>query len=67
MTNDNNDGADLLYGAPAVAAFLGIRLKQAQHLIEARRIPSFRIGKTVAARRSKVIAALEGLEEATGR
>jgi hypothetical protein len=53
---------DLLYGAHAIADFLGIKLRSAQHLIETKRIPYFKIGKTVAARRSKVLEALERLE-----
>jgi excisionase family DNA binding protein len=56
------DAPDLLYGAHAIAEFLGIKLRSAQHLIETKRIPFFKVGKTVCARRSKVLAALEALE-----
>ncbi len=48
--------ADLLYGVPAIAAFLQMRDKQVRHRIEAEIIPSFRIGGTVCARRSTLIA-----------
>jgi len=54
---------DLLYGAQAIADFLGVKLRSAQHLIETNRIPYFKIGKTVCARRSKLLAAIEQLED----
>jgi hypothetical protein len=38
---------DLLYGAHAIADFLDIKKRSAQHLIETKRIPYFKIGKTV--------------------
>jgi hypothetical protein len=60
------DALGLLYGADAIAGFLGITLRQAQHLIETKRIPVFKVGKTVAARRAKVLAALEALEAEAG-
>jgi excisionase family DNA binding protein len=53
---------DLLYGAHAIAEYLNITVRQAEHLIETGRIPIFKIGRTVAARRSKLNAALEALE-----
>jgi len=65
MTDTNTTAApDLLYGAHAIADFLGVKLRSAQHLIETKRIPYFKIGKTVAARRSKLLAALDQLENA---
>lgn len=63
MTDTPNATSDLLYGAHAIANFLGIKLRSAQHLIETKRIPYFKIGKTVAARRSKLIAALDAPED----
>jgi excisionase family DNA binding protein len=59
---DTAQTADLLYGARAIADYLGIKQRAAEHLIETKRIPFFKIGRTVAARRSKVMAALEELE-----
>ena len=41
----NSSAADLLYGAHAIAEFLGIKPRAAYHLIETRRIPFFKIGK----------------------
>lgn len=54
---------DLLYGVKSIAEFLGIKERSAQHLVETRRIPYFKVGKTVCARRSKVLAAFDQLEE----
>ena len=42
---------------------LGVKRRVAYHLIETRRIPHFKVGKTVCAKRSKVTAALEQFEE----
>jgi predicted DNA-binding transcriptional regulator AlpA len=63
MTDTTEIQPDLLYGVPAIARFLGIKQRSAYHLIETGRIPHFKIGKTVAARRSKITAALERLED----
>jgi excisionase family DNA binding protein len=60
---DNTPAADLLYGKPKIADFLGINVRAVSHLIETKRIPFFRLGKTVCARRSKVTEAMERLEE----
>jgi hypothetical protein len=68
MTDTNTTAApDLLYGAHAIADFLGIKKRSAQHLIETKRIPYFKIGKTVCARRSKLLATLEALEDDSSR
>jgi excisionase family DNA binding protein len=61
------NAADLLYGVGAIAAFLGVKRRAAYHLIETKRISYFKIGKTVAARRSKLLAALEQLEDESTR
>jgi hypothetical protein len=62
MTDTTQGNVDLLYGARKIGDYLGITQRQAEHLIETKRIPFFKIGKTVAARRSKLIAAIEELE-----
>jgi hypothetical protein len=54
--------ADLLYGMQAIADFLGIKRSVAYHLAATRRIPTFKVGKTVCARRSKILAALDALD-----
>jgi excisionase family DNA binding protein len=56
-------GADLLYGVHAIAEFLGIKQRAAKHLIETRRIPFFKVGKTVCARRARILEAFEQLEQ----
>lgn len=43
---------ELLYGAKAIAEFLGIRDRQALYLIEKGSLPVWREGRTVCARRS---------------
>ena len=66
MTDTSNPPADLLYGANRIAEFLGISPRSAYHLIETKRIPFFRIGKVVCARRTSLAAKLDELE-AEGR
>jgi excisionase family DNA binding protein len=56
---------DLLYGANKIAEFLGVNRRVAYHLIETDKIPHFKIGKTVCSRRSRLVAAIEQLEEAS--
>ena len=63
MTTDTQSQPDLLYGVHAIADYLGIKKRAAQHLVETGRIPAFKIGKTVCARRSTVRAALETMEQ----
>ena len=62
MTTDTDSGPDLLYGVPRIAAFLGIGVKATYHLVERNRIPTFRMGKTVCARRSTLAAKIAELE-----
>lgn len=51
--NDNVPG-DLLLGADAIAAFLGITRRQTYRLVYDSVIPSFKAGGTVAARKSSL-------------
>ncbi len=51
--------ADLLYGVPAIAAFLGFREHQARHVIAEGRIPTFRMGSIICSRRSTLNAWLD--------
>jgi hypothetical protein len=46
---DTPSNLDLLYGARKIAEFMWLRERVAQHLIETKRIPYFKIGKTVGA------------------
>ncbi len=47
----HEDTADLLYGVPAIAAYLNIRQRQAYHLIDKAGLPSFKLAGKVCARR----------------
>ena len=63
LMTDTASTPDLLYGATAIADFLGVKRSVVYHLIETRRLPSFKVGKVVCARRSTVTAAFERLEQ----
>ncbi len=58
--------ADLLYGAKAIATFLGLTEKQARHRIENGQIPAFTIGTTICARRSTLNKWLADKERGAG-
>ncbi|MBU2483890.1 MAG: DNA-binding protein [Alphaproteobacteria bacterium] len=62
--NDNNQPGDLLIGAKAVGEALGISRRQVFHLIEKQLIPTFRLGSSVAARRSTLMRWLAAQEAA---
>lgn len=64
MADDTEADADLLYGVPAIAKFLGIRDKQARPKIDRGLIPSFRIGGTICSRRATLKAWLAEQEAA---
>lgn len=61
--NDNGDG-DLLMGANAIAATLGITRRQAYRLIYDGLLPTFKLGGTVSARKSSLLRWLEAQERA---
>lgn len=44
QASHSEDDADLLYGVPAIAAFLGLTRHQAQHRIDEGALPTFRLG-----------------------
>lgn len=52
MTASNDNNRDLLMGAKAIADHLGITARQTYRLIYADDIPTFKLGGTVAARRT---------------
>ncbi|MER9422609.1 helix-turn-helix domain-containing protein [Mesorhizobium sp. M0317] len=62
-SNDNQPG-DLLMGAAAIASALGITRRQAYKLIYAGDLPTFKLGGTVSARRSSILATLADREAA---
>ena len=51
-------GDDLLVGVQAIADFIGRTPRQAQYLCERGRIPFFRLGSRIAARKSELDNAL---------
>lgn len=54
--NDNSLAADLLKGADAIADFLGMDRRQVYFAVSKNRLPTFRIGAGVFARKSTLIA-----------
>ncbi|KAB1075456.1 DNA-binding protein [Methylobacterium soli] len=56
--------ADLLYGVPAIATHLGIRLQQAHHQIRKGALPTFRVGGVICARRTTIANWLAEREDA---
>ena len=52
MTDTENQRADLLYGCPAIASYLQLSEDAVYHLARQNRIPTFRLGRTICARRS---------------
>lgn len=69
--NEDLSSADLLYGAAAIGAFLGLTRKQVEPRIARGEIPTFKLGGkargTVCARRTTLRAHLAKLErEANG-
>ncbi|CAN7501847.1 helix-turn-helix domain-containing protein [Mesorhizobium caraganae] len=55
MEHDNDNSGDLLMGANAIAATLGITRRQAYRLIYGGMLPTFKLGGTVSARRSSLL------------
>ncbi|GJD58365.1 hypothetical protein MTDSW087_05374 [Methylobacterium dankookense] len=59
--------ADLLYGMPEIAAFLGLKTPQARHLADKGTIPTFKVGKLTCARRTSLTKWLADLEASARR
>ncbi len=57
----------ILYGVKAIAGFMGIRDRQALGLIERGRLPHFRIGKIVCAKRAAVLLWIDVQEAASAK
>lgn len=62
--NENTPSGDLLMGAAAIAEHLGITRRQTYRLVYDELIPTFKVGGTIAARRSSLNAWLEQQEAA---
>ncbi len=52
IKDDTVTNGDLLYGVPAIADFLGLRVRQARHQCETGRVPTFKLGQIICGRRS---------------
>jgi predicted DNA-binding transcriptional regulator AlpA len=63
LNHDNDNAGELLIGAPAIAAALGIRRRQVYKLQDAGILPTFKLGGSVAARRSTLTAWLAEQEQ----
>jgi len=48
----NNTSIDLLYGLEAIGRAIGLGPRQVQHLHDKAELPTFKMGRTVCARRS---------------
>jgi len=58
MTNE----IDLLAGADQIAAFMGLKVRRVYHLAEMQRLPVFRLGATLCARKSTLLKWIEEME-----
>ena len=56
---------DLLEGAEAIAAFLGLQPRQVFHAVRVGTLPTFKIGAKICARRSTLLSHIERMESAT--
>jgi excisionase family DNA binding protein len=64
-TGDNEmHDADLLYGLPAIAGQLGLSSDQVRHLAKSHGLPTFKLGRSVCARRSTLASWLTERESA---
>lgn len=63
-TSHSLEGAqgDLLMGADSIAAYLGVTRRQVYRLVYDEIIPSFKLGGTVAARKSSLTVWMQKLE-----
>jgi excisionase family DNA binding protein len=61
--SDTTITGDLIYGTKRIADFLGVPVRAAEHMVETKRIPFFKMGKTVCARRSRLQEHLDRLED----
>lgn len=57
---------DLLYGLEAIGAHVGLTARQVEHLVGKGEIPTFKMGRTVCARRS-TLASHFAAQEAAAR
>jgi excisionase family DNA binding protein len=56
---------DLLAGAVEIAAFMRLSRRQVYHLVETSRLPVFRLGTQLCARRSTLLRWIEDMERSS--
>jgi excisionase family DNA binding protein len=56
------EALELLTGADEIAAFIGVKPRRIYHLAETKRLPVFRMGATLCARRSTLVRWIEDME-----
>lgn len=56
---------DLIYGLAAIGSAIGLTARQVEHLIANGQLPSFKLGRTVCARRSTLAKHFAAQEAAT--
>jgi hypothetical protein len=67
VNKETNVGIDVLWGAEAIGAAIGVNKRRAFHLLENRLIPAKRVGGRWAARRSELNTFFSGAtSEAAG-
>jgi hypothetical protein len=64
LLSPSDDFADLLWGAQAIADYIGKSYRQTVYLLSTKRLPAKKIGAMWIARRSKLRACLLGEEAA---
>lgn len=64
QASNDNVAEDILKGAEAIAGFLGLTRRAVYHAIDTGRIPTFRIGSNVFARKSTLLQWIESQERA---
>lgn len=67
MSAARDQAGDLLYGARAIAEYLGVTERRALYLAEKRAFPFWKEGRTICARRSTIAAWLDERERAAMR
>lgn len=65
MTSDNDNlAADILRGAEAISAFIGLPRRAVYHAVSKGHLPHFKIGEMICARRSTLVAWISEQEKA---
>jgi len=62
--SSNDDFSDLLWGAQAIAEYIGKNYRQTVYLLSTKKLPGRKIGQTWLARKSELRACLLGEEAA---